>query len=202
MSSSLSVKINGSDQLIAKAERLLALGKESEEVELIVPSLLTIAIALEALLNDAIVSTCFKIYPESDYKSIAESYLTMSLKGKLNVAIPIATKSKYIINKQSSVYQSLTELITIRNQLAHTKSFVGKLSFSNVEADGDNGLKGDAMEIDSEWYYKQFKGPLYSSTFEQAEICLSSIKCLSSCLLVHGAKDIEINHDFVKRSKA
>lgn len=202
MNPPFSVKINESHQLIAKAERLLTLGREGEELDLIVPSLLTIAIALEALLNDSIVSSCFKIYPENDYKNIAESYLSMSLKGKLSVAIPIATRSNYIINKQSIVYQSLSELITTRNQLAHTKSFVSKLSFTNVETDGENGFKADAVEIDSEWYHKQFKGPLYSINFEQAEICLSSIKSLSSCLLVHGVNEIEINHDFVKLAKA
>ena len=196
-----SVKIEESRFLISKAEKLVALGLGNEDSELVVPAMLTIAVALEALLNDAIISFCFKIYPESDYRGIAESYLSMSLKGKLLVVVPLASNSKFILDKSSDVYHSLVNLIKVRNELAHTKSFISKITLKSVDSDG-GGLIADGLEIDPEWYDKQFDRPLFHGGYEQASSCLEAIKLLSSLLMIKGENPRFSEYEFVREVKA
>lgn len=90
---------------------------------LVVPFVLTCAATLEATLNDQLVTWAFRVYERSEYKRVAEAYLTMSLRGKLDIIVPHLSYDKYIFDKTSADYRALGDLISRRNKLVHSKSF-------------------------------------------------------------------------------
>jgi hypothetical protein len=94
---------------------------------LAVPYVLMCATTLEARLNDALYDHAFHTWGEK-YKAIADAYLSMSFRGKLNSLVPILTNDKYRISQEHFVYQRLASLISVRNLLAHLKPTIEKLN--------------------------------------------------------------------------
>jgi hypothetical protein len=92
---------------------------------LAVPYILMCATTLEARLNDELHGYASKTWKDN-YKSIADAYLSMSFRGKLNALVPILTNNQYRINHEHTVYQRLASLVTVRNLLAHPKPTVGE----------------------------------------------------------------------------
>lgn len=90
---------------------------------LLVPFVLTCAAALEAMLNDEIISWAQESFPLESYKRIADTHLSISLRGKLDYIVPLRTCNSYIFRTNSAVYGTLSRLITRRNELMHAKSF-------------------------------------------------------------------------------
>ena len=109
-------------------ERILkALRKEylagGEPERLSVPYVLMCATALEARLNDELHGYSSSIWGD-DYKPLADAFMSMSFRGKLNALVPILTNNKYRMNQNHIVYRRLASLITMRNLLAHPKPSV------------------------------------------------------------------------------
>jgi len=99
---------------------------EGEPKRLAVPYILMCATTLEARLNDELCSHAMQLWDDS-YKSIADVYLSMTFRNKLNALVPFLTNNKYRINQDHFVYQRLASLISVRNLLAHPKPIVRKI---------------------------------------------------------------------------
>lgn len=85
--------------------------------------ILVASAALEAILNEAIIWWASKHFPVGDHKRMATSFLSMNLRGKLDAAIHLLSDGQYISNNQSTIYKRLSELIKVRNEVAHSKNF-------------------------------------------------------------------------------
>jgi hypothetical protein len=107
--------------------------KESEPEYLAVPYILMCATTLEARLNDELFGFASATWKD-DFKAVAEAYLSMSFRGKLNALVPVLTNNEYRINHDHFVYQRLASLISVRNVLAHPKPSVGE--FEDASEDG------------------------------------------------------------------
>lgn len=90
-----------------------------EQEDLIVPYAITCAAALECMLNDCLLGA-FRRFKHLE--SQIPGYLSMTLKGKLINVVPIVTAQRFAINQAHKAYQSLVELIRIRNRLVHNTS--------------------------------------------------------------------------------
>lgn len=93
---------------------------ESEPDYLAVPYVLMCATALEARLNDELYNYALSAW-QDNFSMIAQSYLSINFKGKLNAFVSILTNDRYRINQDHFVYQRLASLIKVRNTLAHPK---------------------------------------------------------------------------------
>lgn len=99
----------------------------------VLPFILTCAAALEAKLNDHFVSHAFDSFSRDHYKRVASAFLTMSLRGKLDVVVPTLTNSRFTINPNSKAYRDLSRLITVRNEIVHSKSFYEEIEIQMEE---------------------------------------------------------------------
>ena len=105
-----------------------------------VPFILTCAAALECSLNDYIIKHFTDNFGNHG-KSQVPRLLSMALKGKLINVVPLLTSNKYIINSDHKIYQSLVELIKIRNRLVHNKSsFETHDGFIEKNDNSDNSI--------------------------------------------------------------
>ena len=106
--------------LIALREQIGWIENEPGDDKYIVPFILTCASALECSLNDYIIK-----HYSSDYHShshLVDGYLSINFRGKLTNIVSILTNEKFIINTNHKTYQTLLELIRVRNRLVHNKS--------------------------------------------------------------------------------
>ena len=84
---------------------------------------LVAASALESILNNAVIYWAHHRFGRGDYKRMASAFLSMSLRGKLDSFVFLASDSEFISNNESATYQQLSELIRVRNEVAHAKDF-------------------------------------------------------------------------------
>lgn len=89
----------------------------------VLPFIFTCAAALEATLNDHLVAHAFGEYGVDDYRRHAEALLSMALRSKLDMIVPLLSHNKYLIRSDSKSCQALIRLIGLRNKLVHSKSF-------------------------------------------------------------------------------
>src|SRR3990172_8306397 len=95
------------------------LGKKHD----LIPFVLTCAAALECMLNDSIIEHTSYIFGHENYRRFADALMTIPLRGKLDYIVPLASNNEFLIRQESTTYQQLASLITIRNKLTHNKSF-------------------------------------------------------------------------------
>jgi hypothetical protein len=89
----------------------------------VLPFTFTCAAALEATLNDHLVAYAFEEYGIDDYRRHADAVLSMGLRSKLDMVVPLLSHNKFLIRSESKSYQVLIQLIRLRNELVHSKSF-------------------------------------------------------------------------------
>jgi len=99
--------------------------------------ILVAASALESILNNGIIWWAHNRFPMDDYKRMASAFHSMSLRAKLDAFIYVISNSEYITNNESNIYQQLSELIKVRNEVAHKKDF-----FRVIELDIDEDKEG------------------------------------------------------------
>jgi hypothetical protein len=97
---------------------------------LFIPYVLTCAAALEATMNEKLVEYAHRRW-SSDEPTLAQSLLSMTLRGKLNALVPLLTDHRFQFNHKHFVYKRLNALISIRNILVHPKPFDKELSVSD-----------------------------------------------------------------------
>jgi len=89
----------------------------------VLPFTFTCAAALESTLNDHLVAYAFSEYGVGDYRRPAEALLSMGLRSKLDMVVPLLSDNRFLVRSDSKPYQSLSRLISLRNELVHSKSF-------------------------------------------------------------------------------
>lgn len=85
--------------------------------------ILVAASALESIINNSIIFWAHHHFNQSDYKRMASAFLSMSLRGKLDSYIHLISDGQYTTNNESETYRQLSELIKVRNKVAHAKDF-------------------------------------------------------------------------------
>lgn len=75
---------------------------EEKKKYLIAPYTVMCAAALECCLNDSLIDHARELWKD-DYKDFADAYLSMSLRTKLEMIVPVLTGNRYRINKESDV---------------------------------------------------------------------------------------------------
>jgi len=102
-----------------------------------VPYIITCAAALESRLNDEMVHFSYETFDDAG-REMAESFLSMSFRGKLNAVVPLLTSNSFVFNTGHEVYKKLSSLIKVRNLLVHPKSFFEDVSIQQ-EVDSNTG---------------------------------------------------------------
>ena len=98
---------------------------------LAVPYIITCAAALESRLNDEIVQFSYESFANVG-REMAESFLSMTFRGKLNAVVPLLTSNRFVFNTSHEVYKKLSSLIKVRNFLVHARSFFEDVSIQQV----------------------------------------------------------------------
>jgi hypothetical protein len=102
---------------------------------LVLPFTFTCAAALEATLNDHLVAYAFCEFDVGNYRRPAEAFLSMNLRSKLDVVVPLLSHNRFLVRSDSKPYQALRRLIRLRNELVHSKSFFVECVKWNEEQD-------------------------------------------------------------------
>lgn len=142
---------------------------------LILPFTFTCAAALEARLNDHLVAHAFSTYSAQDYRRHAEAFLSMNLRGKLDTLVPLLSNNRFVLRTDSNAYKSLARLISLRNDLVHSKSFFEKVV--SWDEDGEN------LQIDKEIQDKMRKRRMRSVDSAQCNAFYSALKSLDEDFL-------------------
>lgn len=96
---------------------------------LVVPYVVTCAAALEATMNDKLIEYAHGRW--GDDPTLAQSLLSMSMRGKLNALVPLLTDHRFQFSRTHFVYRRLNSLISVRNILVHPKPFEKKFPISD-----------------------------------------------------------------------
>lgn len=75
------------------------------------PFILTLCAALEAELNDWIITDTFTKHRFDDYQRIVSGYLSARLQDKIRIAVAVLTNNTFQINENSSIIEHLDRLI-------------------------------------------------------------------------------------------
>jgi hypothetical protein len=104
--------------------------------------ILVSAASLESLLNDGIISWAWQTFPKDDYKRQATAFLSMNLGKKIDALGFLLSSGKYITDNTHDIYQTLTNLIKLRNEVAHSKDFFveTEVEYGPVEEDGSRSF--------------------------------------------------------------
>ncbi len=78
---------------------------------------------LEYSLNYILIKRHFDLLGEKKYKQKAKKDIKMNFKEKLLITPKIVSNGEFVINKQSSSFKILTQMVTFRNQILHNKDF-------------------------------------------------------------------------------
>ena len=101
--------------------------------------ILVAAASLESLLNEGIISWAFQLFPKGDHKRHATAFLSMNLGKKLDALGFLLSSGKFITDNESKIYQTLVNLIKLRNEVAHSKDFYKETDIEYGELDEDGG---------------------------------------------------------------
>ena len=154
--------------------------------------ILVSAASLESLLNDGIISWAWQTFPKDDYKRHATAFLSMNLGKKLDALGFLLSSGKYITDNTCEIYQTLTNLIKLRNEVAHSKDFYTEteVEYGPVEEDG-----GQSYTLPPEVAKKLERTPL-NITQAQCEAIVFSLQHLE------GIFSFDIEHSESQLFKA
>jgi hypothetical protein len=107
----------------------------------------------------------------------ANAFLSMNLRSKLDTIFFIYTNGEYITNIESKEYQYLARLVSIRNQVAHSKPFTVETDIEfHDEEDGSHSFQLPAEFIE------KAEGKVNELSSEDLALLLSSVKELDRAL--------------------
>jgi len=107
------------------AENLLDLmkGGRSKVHWLATPFVLTLCAALEAKLNDWLITDTFKKHGFNDYQRIVAGYLSAKLQDKMRTTVAVLTNGTFQIDEESCIITTLDKLIRKRNKVTHPRVY-------------------------------------------------------------------------------
>lgn len=166
--------------LIESAEYLLA---HTEDNDVLFNSnkysfILVAAASLESLLNEGIISWAFQLFPKGDHKRHATAFLSMNLGKKLDALGFLLSSGKFITDNESKIYQTLVNLIKLRNEVAHSKDFYKETDIDYADPDEDGG-RSFRLPYDIS---KLMNNHPLSIEQEQCQFIVSSLKHLEAVL--------------------
>jgi hypothetical protein len=166
---------------------------------LLVPFILTCAAALEAMLNDEIISWAQETFASESYKRIADAHLSMSLRGKLEYIVPLMTHNSYILRTNSVEHKTLSSLITRRNELMHGKAF---FQFNQVDVDGDaEDLQFNPLNLETlEKLPTSPSDPFDEVTVAECLSCYEALEAFETKFLYHLDDDSVTENDMIMRN--
>ncbi|CAM2984235.1 hypothetical protein PAT01_36510 [Pseudoalteromonas atlantica] len=141
--------------------------------------ILVAAASLESLLNESIISWAFQLFPKGDHKRHATAFLSMNLGKKLDALGFLLSSGKFITDNESKIYQTLVNLIKLRNEAAHSKDFYKETDIDYNEPDEDGG-RSFRLPYDIS---KLMNNHLLSIEQEKCQYIVSSLKHLEAVLL-------------------
>lgn len=195
MSNQIEISIVRSHRLISAAKTLLDL---IEDDELFLcdkrePFVLLCALAIEAILNEALSDLKYLLQEQELGRSLIDAFATMGLQAKLNSLFYILSKGRYTINKSSDCYSYLRKIIKARNISAHPKP-VELGSFEICMYKNTDGF--DSFSLPKEVFTK---GMLQSDIFtaQELENCLLNITLLQNTLKYILGKDLLENTELL-----
>lgn len=192
------LSVNYMDTLI----KLLPMVQDGDALgnAIVVPFILMCAAALEARLNDEIVSWSYNRLGFEHYKPVADAYLSMSLRGKLNAIVPMLSNGKFLFIKHSIDYISLSRLITHRNSLIHNKAFY-ETSSMNAERDMDyEDLDNIKTFIYDDILEKLMQSPFRSSTAKDCQLYYSALNSIDKHFFLLLDQNRLSENDMIARS--
>lgn len=141
---STNISVKTSNKLLETAEFLLE--NINDEGPIKCPNrhayILSVAAFMEARLNEAILDWGEIFSSIESGVRHAKSFLSMNLRAKLDTIFFIYTNGAYLTNLESKEYQALVHLISIRNQVAHSKPFSAAMDIEfKTEEDGSKSFK-------------------------------------------------------------
>jgi len=89
--------------------------------------ILVSAASLESLLNDGIILWALNTFPRDSYKRHAEAFLSMNLAKKIDALGYLISAGKFITDNNNETYKTLSNLIKLRNEVAHSKGFFSEV---------------------------------------------------------------------------
>ncbi len=139
----LYVKKDSSERYLAIVRELYTKAIDSKLTEKFsAPFVLFCATSLEYFLNDIFINYSYKYFQDERQKRYAESLITLRLKVKLLIFIPIISGNKLQWNLDSSEYNTLNEIIRKRNKIAHGKDF-----FQGLETNLTDNYDGFSISL-------------------------------------------------------
>ncbi len=168
--------------------------KEGNSVEnpLIVPFVLTCAAALEAKLNDTIVSWAWDTLGKKEYKTVSEALLTMSLKSKIDTVVVLLSRNRFTFRRDAKCYQTLLKLISIRNKLIHNKGFY---DYVEVEYDKESDR---IVNLDDDFTQRLMKAPFLSIGASECEEFYRAIELLDDKIFYPAERNALSENDVVR----
>lgn len=166
---------------------------------LLVPFILTCAAALEAMLNDEIISWAQETFSNESYKRMADAHLSMSLRGKLEYIVPLQTHNSYVLRTNSAEYKTLSSLIARRNALIHSKSF---FHFNQVDVKSDSEeLQVNPLNLET---LKKLPSapsdPFHEVTVEECLSYYRALEAFETKFLYHLDDDSVTENDMIMRN--
>jgi hypothetical protein len=166
---------------------------------LLVPFILTCAAALEAMLNDEIISWAHETFSKDSYKRIADAHLSMSLRGKLECIVPLRTNNSYILRMNSVEYKTLSSLITRRNELMHGKAF---FQFHQVDVESEVGdLQFNPLNLETlKKLPSSPSDPFHEVTVEECLSYYGALEAFETKFLYHLENEAVTENDMIMRN--
>jgi hypothetical protein len=108
--------------------------------------ILTCSACLEYFLNDLLLNYAYGHWGPNDYHATARALLSMHLKKKLDIVVPLLSNHEYRINYAHYTYKRLIALIKARNTITHNKPEAAELEYDQ-HYDGDKFI-GFSVDTD------------------------------------------------------
>jgi hypothetical protein len=191
------ISLNYLDNLSTLSSQLKKNAPPSDS--LLVPFILTCAAALEAMLNDEIISWAQETFSLESYKRIADAHLSMSFRGKLEYIVPLRTHNSYILRTNSVEYKTLSSLITRRNELMHGKSF---FQFNQVDVESDaEDLQFNPLNLETlKKLPSSPSDPFHEVTAEECLLYYGALEAFETKFLYHLDDDSVTENDMIMRN--
>ena len=176
---STSMTMLNSKGLLEAAEFLLKniIDTEVQKCPNRLPYILAVAAFMEAKLNEAILHWGVICSPIASGTRHAKAFLTMNLRSKLDTIFFIYSNATYLTNIDSKEYKALAHLISIRNQVAHSKPYAATLEIEYTDI-GD-GAKSFTLPHE---FVEKSTSKAYKLTVGDLEFLLKAAKELDRAL--------------------
>ncbi len=121
---------NGTESYFKKLRNAYQDIKNDKDSDYLYFGFITLSAAtLEYSLNFTLTDFCLNHFGHDDYKNYAVGYINLPFPKKLLMSPTIISNGKYRFKENNSHFNTLNELITLRNRILHNKEFLKEFDF-------------------------------------------------------------------------